>query len=149
MKQTVLILTILANVLGSTANATEVKQFREVFETKEGVYGYTIIIAKPTTVGNSYLWIQQAEFIIEGIRYNGENFTGTMLASQGVTFPMSSTNCYFKTKGSVNILYGNVLYGSAEFNYSGECHYGSLGKSLVEIQFSEDVKKEHNKMRKV
>jgi hypothetical protein len=148
MKQMVLILTILINVFGFTAKATEVKEFKKYFTTKEGVYGYTTIITKATTVGNSYLWIQQEEFIIEGVRYNGVNFTGTMLASQGVTFPMSSSNCYFKTKGSVRILYGNVLYGSAEFNYSGECHYGSLGKSLVEIQFSEDVKEEHNKMRK-
>lgn len=149
MKQMVLILTILINVFGFTAKATEVKEFKKYFTTKEGVYGYTTIITKPTTVGNSYLWIQQEEFIIEGVRYNGVNFTGTMLASQGgVTFPMSSKNCYFKTSGGVEVVYNSTRYEVLAFDYKGECHFGPLGKSLVEIVFNASFKEAHNKLLK-
>lgn len=130
-------------IISTTAIAQKSQYFTKDFTTSSGIYGYAKITTQPTTVGFGYIWIQQDAVVVQGVNYNGQNYTGNTLSNYGVTFPFNCSNCFFYADGraSMNIK-GNFYYGN--FSKGGTINSGGLGKTNQSINFSEKAKQLHN-----
>jgi hypothetical protein len=123
----------------------QVKRFTESFETSDGIYGVVKISTKPMTFSGASIMIQQDAVIIQGIKYNGKNYSGNQLSAQGIQFPMECTNCYFTASGTVSMLIpGSVQRDYGRFNRGASIHKGGFLKANQEVIFSAGVKERHN-----
>lgn len=135
-------------ILGSQAMMSQTLQtFRKYFETDSGIYGYVDISTKPITVGAAYIWIQQDDVVVEGVRGQNGRLTGYDISSYGVTFPFRCNNCYFFADGTASMLLNGTRY-YANFEKGGSVHKGGTGKTNSSVLFSREVKDLHNDLRK-
>lgn len=123
------------------------QNFERDFKTKSGVYGTVSITTQPTTVGAAYLWIQQNEVIVKGIRYEGELFNGNELAEYGISFPLSCSNCFFYADGTASMFLNGMRY-YGPFEKRGIITLGGAGKTNQPVLFKQAVKDLHNELRK-
>lgn len=123
----------------------EGQKISKPFSTEDGIYGTVNLTTKPTTFGGGYILIQQDNVIIEGIKYNGKNFSENQLSSHGVIFPMESSNCYFYASGQASMLIpGSVERDYGNFEKGGPIGKGGFLKTRQEVLFSENAKERHN-----
>ena len=136
MKKSILaVIAIFAIVISSYGQTTQA--FKLDFETFDGVYGYVRLKTKPTAVGGAYIWIEQTECVIEEIN-------GSSASLDGVSFPIYSDNCYMEVKGKALVEhpdYSNPYVNPYKGSFSSNnLHYGSLGKTSPEVNFSSSTR---------
>ena len=141
-----ILFTISISLISFVTSSQTTQQFRRDFKTNTGIYGYVNISTRPTTVGAAYIWIQQDAVVVQGIRSQGQNFSGSVLSNQGVSFPFNCSNCFFTADGEASMtLNGTAYYGN--FNRGGTINSGSIGKTNQSINFSQSTKDLHNAKR--
>ncbi|TBW25886.1 hypothetical protein [Gramella sp. KN1008] len=123
----------------------QVQRITKNFQTGDGIYGIVKISTKPMTFSGGSIMIQQDDVIVQGIKYNGKNYSGSQLSAQGIQFPMECSNCYFTASGTVSMLIpGSVQRDFGRFESGGSVHKGGFLKTNQEVIFSASVKERHN-----
>lgn len=146
MKNYILIIFILITQSNLFSQTTQ--RFTKQFETKSGIYGSVKVSARPTTVGFAYIWIQQDNITVNGIRTAQGNFSGNDLSAFGINFPFNCSNCYFYAKGTASMqVYNWQNRDLGNFKTGGSINNGGVGKTNQSVLFSENAKQRHNKAR--
>lgn len=117
------------------------------FKNDNGVYGELQLKTQPTTVGYGYLWIQQVSVRIDGVEFEGTNYTNSQL--KGFNFPLICTDCYFKAFGTACINFNDGSSNDCGSFSSTSIMRGALGKSSPEVNFSQATKDKHNRWRRL
>ena len=108
------------------------------FETSDGIYGSVYLKTKPHTMGNGYVIVDAQNMTIKGVKGQASN-------PPGYSFPMNVS------KFTLNVSGIGCMYLTSSQPYCGNFtidYLSSATSDYTEVGFSEEVKKQHNDLRK-